>query len=155
MKIVKLLVSIAICQFAGIIGSIATYPNIAWYETLVKPWFAPPNWVFAPVWLTLYTLMGISLFLVWDKGFNDEDIRFGMRVFGIQLALNILWSFLFFGMRNPALAFTEIIVLWVAIVGTIFIFNKISRTSAFLLLPYILWVSIAALLNYYIWILNV
>jgi len=154
-KIIKFVLSIALCQVAGLIGSLFTTPSIpTWYASLQKPSFAPPNWLFGPVWITLYTLMGISLYLVWNKGLKNKLVKKGLLIFGIQLALNALWSFLFFGLRSPLYGFIEIIVLWIAIGFTILKFYRISKNATFLLLPYITWVTIAAVLNYYIWILN-
>jgi tryptophan-rich sensory protein len=155
-EIVKLLLAIIICQAAGFAGSVFTTPSIAtWYVTLQKPSFAPPNWIFAPVWITLFTLMGISLYLVWSKGLEKKKVKIAISIFAAQLVLNIIWSILFFGLHSPAYAFAEIIILWIAIALTIFKFSKISRNATLVLLPYIIWVSIAAYLNYSIWILNV
>lgn len=151
-KIIKLIISILICQAAGFIGSIFTSGSVTtWYITLQKPWFNPPNWVFGPVWITIYLLMGISLYIVWSKKAKGSYYY----IFGIQLALNTAWSFLFFSLKSPFLAFIEIILLWIAILATIIFFLKISKTAAYLLFPYILWVSFAAFLNYNIWMLNV
>ncbi len=152
---VRLIVSIIICQLAGIIGSFFTAPNIpTWYAAVNKPWFNPPNWVFAPVWTTLFVLMGISLYLIWEKGIEKKDVRMAVAVFGIQLLFNIIWSVLFFGFQNPMLAFVEIIILWLSILATIVLFYKLSKPAALMLVPYIAWVTFAAVLNYYIWILN-
>ncbi|MFW6194445.1 MAG: TspO/MBR family protein [Halobacteriota archaeon] len=147
--------SIGICLAAGFIGSIFTTPAIpVWYATLQKPFFTPPNWVFGPAWTTLYILMGIALFLVWNKGIQDRKVQVAMGVFGVQLVLNSLWSILFFGMQNPFYAFIEVIILWFAILATIILFYGIDKRASFLLVPYILWVSFASVLNYYVWILN-
>lgn len=154
-NIPKLAASIMICLFAGLMGSLFTSPAIpGWYATLAKPAFSPPNWIFAPVWTTLFVLMGISMYLVWNKGLQNRDVKISMLMFGIQLVLNVLWSFLFFGLRSPLYAFVEIIILWFAIAYTIQNFLKTSRTAGLLLVPYILWVSFAAFLNLYIWNLN-
>jgi tryptophan-rich sensory protein len=154
-NISKLLASILLCQLAGVIGSVFTASSLEnWYILLEKPSFNPPSWVFFPVWTTLYTLMGISLYLVWEKGLQKPEVKKGILIFGIQLGLNSLWSFLFFGLKSPYYAFIEIILLWFAILLTILQFRKISKTASYLLLPYIVWVSFAAVLNYYIWILN-
>ena len=150
----RLLIAILICQFAGIIGSVFTTPSIpTWYAGINKPDFNPPNWLFAPVWTTLFFLMGISLYLVWEKGIKTS--RLAVYVFSAQLILNIIWSLLFFGLQNPFFAFIEIIILWVAILATILLFYRISKKAAILLIPYIAWVSFAAFLNYSIWILNI
>ena len=149
----KLGLSIILPFIASGIGSFFTFgavPN--WYSTLVKPSFNPPNWIFGPVWTVLYILMGISLFLVWTSKSQNKTLAYW--AFGIQLALNALWSILFFGMQNPLAAFIEIILLWIAIFATILLFYKISRTSSYLLIPYFLWVSFASLLNFMIVILN-
>ncbi|MBI2544988.1 MAG: tryptophan-rich sensory protein [Candidatus Aenigmarchaeota archaeon] len=150
----KLVISIAVCEAAGLIGSIFTLSSIpTWYASLVKPSFSPPNWIFGHVWTILYALMGISLYLVWEKGFNRKT-KFAFYLFGTQLALNSLWSILFFGLRSPLYAFIEIVALWISIVLTIFSFYRISKTSAILLLPYIAWVSFALILNLAIFQLN-
>lgn len=152
-KILKLIAAILITNAAGLLGSFFTAPNIgSWYSTINKSAFTPPNWVFGPAWTTLFVLMGISFFLVWEKGLTKNKTAIG--VFGLQLGLNILWSALFFGMQNPFLAFLEIIVLWAAILGTIVIFRGVDRRAAWLLVPYIAWVSFAAFLNYSVWVLN-
>ncbi len=152
-KIIRLVASVIICNLAGIIGSIFTTSSIpTWYASINKPAFNPPNWIFAPVWTTLFILMGISLFLIWERGL--EKNKLAVSVFGAQLALNTLWSLLFFGIQNPFLAFIEIIFLWIAIAASIILFYRIDKRAAYLLIPYILWVSFAAFLNYSIWILN-
>lgn len=151
----RLLVSVIICQLAGAIGSIFTSSSLeSWYILLEKPAFNPPSWVFFPVWTTLYTLMGISLYLVWEKGLRQREVKVGIFLFGLQLGLNILWSFLFFGLKAPYYAFFEILVLWFVILLTSIQFWKVSKKASLLLIPYILWVSFAALLNYQIWVLN-
>lgn len=154
-EILKLVVSIIICQLAGFIGSIFTTPAIpGWYAALVKPSFNPPNWVFAPVWTSLYLLMGISAFLVWRKGLDNHRVNSGLRIFILQLVLNTLWSFLFFGLKSPFLGLAGILLLWVSILLTILSFFRVSKISGILLLPYILWVSFAAILNFSLWRLN-
>lgn len=150
-----LLYSLIICQLAGIIGSFFTSSSIpTWYAALEKPSFNPPNWVFAPVWTTLFVLMGISLYLIWNKGLKAKEVKTALTFFGIQLALNVLWSIIFFGLKSPLYAFVEIIILWIAILLTILKFYKISKVAAYLLIPYILWVSFAAVLNFLIFTLN-
>lgn len=177
-NLVKLLISIIVCELAGAVGSIFTTPSInSWYISLVKPPFNPPNWIFAPVWTILFVLMGISLYLVWYNNFtvknqignskikawNSLSQKFFtgplqkaniIIIFGVQLFLNVLWSIIFFGMHSPGLAFFEMIMLWVAIVYTIINFYRVSKASAYLLIPYILWVSFALVLNLSIFILN-
>ena len=151
----KLIFCIFICLFAGFIGSFFTTPAIpTWYATLLKPSFAPPNWVFFPVWTSLFIMMGISLFLVWQKGWDDKKVKTAIYIFAVQLVMNVLWSVAFFGLRSPLLGLMEIIILWIAILATTLRFMKVSRTAAYLLVPYILWVSFAAILNFSIWALN-
>jgi tryptophan-rich sensory protein len=153
-SVVKLLVAIVVCQLAGAFGSIFTFSSIpTWYTTLKKPSFSPPNWLFGPVWLTLYTLMGISLYFVWNKDLN-KNVKNSVTIFGIQLFLNALWSFLFFGLKSPIYGLVGIVALWISIIITIFKFYKISKNAAYLLLPYIAWVTFAMCLNYFVWILN-
>jgi benzodiazapine receptor len=150
-----LFTSIIICQLAGFIGSVFTTPAIPnWFANINKPSFNPPNWVFAPVWTTLYLLMGIALFLIWRKGLNKKDVKIAVSVFAFQLVLNSLWSFLFFGLQSPLAAFIEIIFLWAAILVSIILFFRISKIAGCLLIPYILWVSFASVLNFAIWQLN-
>ena len=152
---IKLVISIAICLLAGVLGSVFTTPAIpTWYATLIKPSFSPPNWVFFPVWTTLFMMMGISLFLVWQRGLKDQQVKTALSLFGVQLVLNILWSAAFFGMRSPLAGLIDISILWIFILLTIMNFMKLSRTAGILLIPYILWVSFAAVLNFFIWRLN-
>lgn len=154
-KFVKFVAAILVVQLAGFVGSIFTAPAIGgWYATIQKPLFNPPNWVFAPVWTTLFLLMGIALYLVWDKGLERKEVKLAVSVFGVQLSLNIMWSFLFFGLQSPFLAFIEIVLLWIAILATTILFYRVSKKPGLLLVPYLLWVSFAVLLNYSIWMLN-
>lgn len=151
----KLIFAVAIAETAGLVGSVFTRPAItSWYLGLTKPALNPPNWIFGPVWTTLYFLMGVAAFLVWRRGLKQKEVKTALVVFSIQLVLNTLWSIIFFGWHNPFWSFVEIIILWFAILGTIFAFYKISRPAAYLLLPYIFWVSFAVYLNYFIWALN-
>jgi len=153
---VKLIAAVLIASAAGLIGSIFTSSSVStWYTTLTKPWFNPPGWVFGPVWTVLYVLMGISAYLVWIKGFDNKEVKIALGVFGVQLVLNAVWSFLFFGLQSPFYALIEIGVLWIAITATMFVFYRINKTAMYLLIPYIVWVSFAAVLNYSIWILNI
>jgi tryptophan-rich sensory protein len=154
-KWIKFIASILICQIAGIIGSIFTTSSIiTWYVRLNKPWFTPPNWLFGPVWITLYILMGISLYLIWNKNLEIRKIKTPLILFFVQLTLNALWSLIFFGLQSKFYGLIEIIILWISITFTIFSFSRVSKKAAMLLVPYIAWVSIATLLNYYVWILN-
>lgn len=159
-NISKLIIAIVISEFAGIIGSLFTAKSVStWYSGLIKPNFTPPAWVFGPVWTTLFALMGISAFLIWSsyaKATEDKKkgIKIALVLFGIQLVLNTLWSIIFFGLHSPSNAFIELVVLWLVILATIIAFSKISRPAAWLLLPYIIWVSFAGYLNFSIWSLN-
>lgn len=151
----KLVIAIVVSQLAGIIGSVFTKPSIAgWYASLAKPALAPPNWIFGPVWTTLFVLMGISAFLIWKKGLDRRDVKIALGIFLGQLFLNTLWSIIFFGLQSPGGAFIELIFLWLAILATIVAFAKISKPAAWLLVPYIAWVSFAMYLNYSIYVLN-
>lgn len=151
----KLIIAIVVSELAGIIGSVFTTSSITgWYAGIVKPAINPPAWVFGPVWTTLFALMGIAAFLIWRKGLDRRDVKIALGVFVGQLALNTLWSIIFFGLHSPGGALVEIVFLWLAILVTIVAFAKISRPAAWLLLPYILWVSFAGYLNYSIWQLN-
>jgi tryptophan-rich sensory protein len=151
----KLAASLGGCYLAAAIGSLFTTPNIpTWYATLSRPDFAPPDWVFGPVWTALYTMMGISAYLVWREGLADPGVRASMAVFVLQLAINISWSAAFFGLRSPLAGLAVIIILWGLIALNIQRFRGISRTAGALLIPYLLWVSFAAVLNFEIWRLN-
>ncbi|HLP44178.1 MAG TPA: TspO/MBR family protein, partial [Candidatus Nanoarchaeia archaeon] len=121
---------------------------------LNKPALTPPSWVFGPVWTILYVLMGVALFFVWNEGWNRGGVRIAVSVFGVQLVLNTAWSLIFFGAKNPGAALIEIVLLWISILFTIILFSKISKRAGVLLVPYIVWVSFAAYLNYGIWTLN-
>jgi tryptophan-rich sensory protein len=177
-NIIKISISIIICELAGVIGSIFTASSIKdWYGGLNKPFFNPPNWIFAPVWSLLFLLMGVSFYLVWNKKwvvknkigkFNKiklnnffEKVWNGkwqkqgiISIFFLQLILNIYWSLLFFGKHSIGGAFFELLLLWIAILVTIISFYRVSKLAAYLLLPYILWVSFAGVLNLSLWILN-
>lgn len=154
-RILNLVLAILICQMAGLLGILAIMPAIpTWYSGLNKPDFSPPNWLFAPVWTLLYALMGASAFLIWQLGMDKKEVKTALAVFTLQLVLNMLWSFLFFGLHLPLLAFGEILFLWLLILLTINKFWSLSKPAAFLLLPYLLWVSFAALLNFFIVRLN-
>ena len=147
--------SIVICQSAGLIGSIFTRASIpTWYATLRKPSFTPPNWLFAPAWTALFVLMGVSAFLVWRNGLGDRKIRIALSAFAVQLVLNMLWSVAFFGLKSPLAGLIVIAILWAAILLTILNFLKVSLVAAILLMPYILWVTFAAVLNTSIFILS-
>ncbi|MFH1182120.1 MAG: TspO/MBR family protein [Candidatus Woesearchaeota archaeon] len=152
-KVAKLVIAVFICELIGIIGASFTIPSIpTWYAGLQKPSFSPPNWIFSPVWTALYFLMGVSLYLVWQNRVKGR--RQAIKIFMIQLVLNLLWSILFFYQRSPLAAFVEIVILWSAILATIFFFYRISKAAAYILIPYLLWVSFAAILNLSIYLLN-
>lgn len=154
-RIVKLLVFVMACELVGIASTPFTLAGIpTWYQALNKPLFSPPNWIFGPVWTILYFLMGVSAFLVWEKGLRARGVKIALYYFLAQLILNFVWSLLFFGLHSPILAFLDIVGLWILIVLTIIKFFAISRVASYLLLPYILWVSFAAVLNFVIVILN-
>lgn len=151
----KLSVSVVVCLCAGMIGSLFTRDAISnWYVFLQKPVFTPPGWLFAPVWTLLYIMMGIAVFLVWRKGLDQFQVREGIVIFIIQLILNAGWSYAFFGLKSPLTGLIVIVPLWTAILLTIINFYKVSRVAAFLLIPYILWVSFATVLNFSFYLLN-
>lgn len=152
---VKLLIALVVPQLAGLIGTVFTRPAISsWYAFLEKPALNPPNFLFAPVWITLYVMMGVAFFLVWHAKTKAAEFRFATLIFFLQLALNTFWSVAFFGMRDLALGLLVIGCLWIMIVVNIFVFAKISRVAGLLFLPYLAWVTFAAYLNYGLWILN-
>lgn len=153
-NILPLIVSIAIPLALGGIAGVVTTDNIAgWYSTINKPSFNPPNSIFGPVWTGLYLLMGIAMFIVW-KSSSDGIRSNATQIYGVQLILNFAWSFMFFYFHRPDWAFVNIVLLWLAIVYTIFTFYKVRKVAAYLLIPYILWVSFASVLNAAIWKLN-
>lgn len=151
-----LLAFVVVCFAAAGLGSLFTTPEVAaggWYDSLDKPFFTPPAFLFGPVWTVLYLAMAVSGWLVWRRaGFYRAKVA--MTLFFAQLALNLLWSAIFFGLRAPGLGLVEIVVLWVAILATILVFRRISRPAALLLVPYLAWVTFATALNAGIWLLN-
>lgn len=154
-SIPKLAAAILLCVIMGSIGSLVTITGPgSWYATLHKPFFAPPNWVFAPMWITLFVLMGIALYLVWESGIKHRDVQVALGVFGMQFLLNVIWSFLFFGLRSPILGLVDILLLWVMIVATIAVFYRVNKSATYLLVPYIAWVSLASALNGAIYFMN-
>lgn len=151
-NLAKLLISIIGVQIVAFLGSLFTMSSVStWYATLPKPSFNPPSWVFGPVWTILFLMMAVAAYLIWKKGWKHREVRVALYVFIGQLALNLLWSVLFFGLHSPLAALYEIIILWLAILLTILVFYKISKPAAYLLIPYILWVTFAAVLNFAIW----
>lgn len=146
-------ISLAVCQLAGVTGSVFTSSSVTtWYPILTKPNFSPPSWIFAPVWIALYFLMGVSLYLIWINKAKDNGKA--LILFAIQLILNVLWSFMFFGLRTPLYGLIDILILLVAIILTTLFSYKISVLAAILLVPYLVWVSFATILNYNIFLLN-
>lgn len=151
----KLFISILIPVLVGVISGFFTQSGVdGWYAVANKPSFNPPNWIFAPVWTTLYILMGIALFLVWKSNAEKNIKQAAIILFSVQLTLNFFWSIIFFKLQQPGWAFAEIIMMWLMILFTIIWFGKINSAAAWLLVPYISWVSFASVLNYYIWQLN-
>jgi tryptophan-rich sensory protein len=142
---------IAICLGVAALGGLATASSVAeWYPTLNKPSWNPPSWVFGPVWTTLYIMMAVAAWLVWKRGNSGP----AMILFFAQLALNLAWSFLFFGARSPWLGLVDIAMLWLALLATVIVFFKRDRLAGALMLPYFAWVSFASFLNFTIWRLN-
>lgn len=152
---VKLIIALAIPQLVAASGAYFTITGTgSWYQALDKPSWNPPSWVFGPVWTTLYVLMGIGMYLVWRSDAPEKLKRRATILWGVQLVFNFLWSFLFFGQQQIFSALVEIVVLWVLILLTIFAFARVSKLAAWLLVPYISWVSFATILTYTIWELN-
>ncbi len=151
----KCIASIFICQLAGFLGALYTQPAIpGWYAALNKPAFTPPDRIFAPVWTGLYVLMGVALFLIWKNPVVSVAARRAKALFMAQLALNVAWSGVFFGLRWPLGGLAVIWVLWPLILATVIVFYRLSKPAGLLLVPYLAWVGFAAVLNYFIWILN-
>jgi len=151
----KLVAAILFCVMVGSLGSLVTITGPgSWYSTLQKPFFAPPNWLFAPMWITLFVLMGIALYLIWESGTERREVKLALGIFGLQFLLNVLWSFLFFGLKSPLLGFIDILLLWVMIVATIRAFYPVKKNAAYLLIPYIAWVTLASALNGAIYFMN-
>lgn len=155
-KIVRIILVVCTCVAVGYLSGEVTKDSVgSWYPTLEKPFFNPPNWLFAPVWTILYIMMGVAGGMVWNHiETQPKEVKKAFLFFVIQLALNALWSYLFFGLRNPLLALIEIIVLWLMVYETYVVFKPINKTAAWLLLPYLAWVAFATLLNASIWWLN-
>lgn len=151
----KLIIAIAIPLAVGGTSGFFTITGVdSWFQTVNKPSWNPPNWIFGPVWTTLYALMGVALFLVWKSDGSDILKKTAIALFAVQMVLNFFWSFIFFDQHQIGWALVEIIVLWVSILLTIFAFGNVSKLAAWLLVPYISWVSFATILNYSIWKLN-
>lgn len=154
-KIIRLIAAVGLPLAVGSIAGLFTASSVkGWFITLNKPAFNPPGWLFAPVWTILYILMGIAFYMIWNKGVAASLKRKAMLFYFAQLVLNFCWSFIFFYAKQPGWAVVDIVLLWILIVGTIYWFSKISKPAAWLLVPYILWVSFATVLNFAIWKLN-
>jgi len=155
-KLYKILVMVVTCLAIGYISGQVTQQSVdTWYPTLIKPSFTPPNWAFPVAWGTLYVFMGVAAGLVWARiEMETEIVRKGLTYFAVQLALNALWSYLFFGLKNPLIALIEIVLLWLMIYETYIPFNKVSKIAGYLFIPYLAWVTYAAALNGAIWWLN-
>jgi translocator protein len=155
MNLKKLIASIGSCFLVAFLGGIFTSASVStWYVQLEKPIFNPPNWVFGPVWSILYFMMGLALYKIWNQKTKSSKKEKAIGIFFIQLSLNFMWSLVFFGLRQPLLAFITIILLWIAIFVTMKYFWRISRNAGILLIPYILWVTFASILNLAIVLLN-
>lgn len=151
----SLVLAILVCEAVGAIGNVWTAGAVTtWYPTLAKPSYTPPAWVFGPVWVTLFALLGVAAWLVWRAGLDRRPVRVALGLFVVQYAFNVAWSGAFFGLRSPIAGLVVIAVLWVAIVATVWAFDRVDRRAALLVLPYLAWVSFAALLNYDLWRLN-
>jgi benzodiazapine receptor len=151
---IGLVVFVAMCLGVGGLGAMATTPEIqGWYKTLAKPSWNPPDSVFGPVWTTLFVLMGVAAWLVWQQGGFKAAAK-PLSLFAVQLALNVAWSWIFFGLHQPGWAFVEIVVLWLAIVTTPVAFFRCAKVAGWLLVPYLAWVSFASVLNFTIWRMN-
>ena len=150
-----LVIAIIVCEMAGVIGSIFTIAAIGgWYAGLQKPFFTPPAWIFGPVWIALYAIMGIAAYLIWRQGIHKPSVQHALIFFALQLIVNVKWSILFFGFHSPFLAFIAIVALLALICVTAFKFYHIDARAGYLLIPYIAWVVFAMLLNASIWLLN-
>jgi benzodiazapine receptor len=145
----KIIIGVVLCELAGGLGAMATASSVRdWYPTLIKPSWTPPSAVFGPVWIVLYAMMGVALGLVWARGLEGKREKRAFTWFGIQLALNVLWSVVFFGLQSLIGGYAVIILLWLAIAATIWVFSKISAPAGWLLVPYFLWVTFASTLNF-------
>jgi len=147
--------AVSICLVIGFISSFATQSSVNdWFTTLNKPSFNPPNWLFAPVWTVLYIMMGVAAGIVWARGFYHLWVQTALYHFGFQLLLNAAWSIVFFGLKEPFWALLVILTLLIVLSITIKRFKVVSATAAWLLVPYLLWVCFATVLNYKLWELN-
>lgn len=153
-KFLGVIFFIAICELAGVIGSLFTVSSIStWYEGISKPGFTPPGWLFGPVWTILYALMGVALYLLWSQKRNRKA-RVILIIFFFQLILNTVWSIIFFGLKNIGLALVDIVILDIMVIAIIVLAYKDNRLVSWLLSPYLAWILFASLLNFAIWKLN-
>lgn len=151
----KLIALVVGCQLVGAIGAFITNTSVnTWYQALDKPGFTPADWLFSPVWTTLYLLMAIAAYTVWQHPVENPRVRRSLILFAIQLGFNLLWTVLFFGLRSPLLGLIGIVVLFSLILAMAWTFFKVSRTAGWLMIPYLAWVGYATVLNYTIWQLN-
>lgn len=151
----SLILSILVCQLVGASGIVVSGSGVSvWYPSLTKPAFTPPNWVFGPVWTFLFALLGIAAWLVWRRGLDRFPVKVALGLFAAQYVVQVAWSGVFFGLRNPFGGLVVIAVLWVGILATTIAFDRVDRRAALLCVPYLAWVSFAAVLNYELWRLN-
>lgn len=150
----RFLISIAIPLIVGGTSALITSASMDLYSQIVRPPLSPPGWLFPVVWTILYTLMGISLYLVWNSGAGYDQKRNAYIFFAIQLFLNFIWSPIFFGRRQFLLAFAVLVLLWIFTIGMILSFYKISKPAGLLQIPYLLWLTFAGYLNFAIYLLN-
>ncbi len=153
--IIRVVVAVGVCLLVGALSGFATQSSVdTWYATLNKPSFNPPNWIFAPVWTVLYILMGVAAGIVWGQGYYHKWVKTALYFFGFQLLFNATWSIVFFGLQSPLPALIILLILLVLIILTIRRFTIVSRTAALLMVPYLLWVVFAGILNFKIVQLN-
>lgn len=151
----SLVLAVLASELVGGLGNLLSLDGVTtWYPTLTTPAFNPPGWVFGPVWVTLFGLLGVAAWLVWRAGLDERAVRIALALFGGQFAFNVAWSGAFFGLRSPLLGLIVIVTLWLTIVATVWAFDQVDRRAALLLGPYLAWVSFAAFLNYRLWQLN-
>ncbi|MFC1454621.1 TspO/MBR family protein [Candidatus Undinarchaeota archaeon] len=151
----KALLAVIICQMAGVVGAIATSSSVStWYVTLNKPWFTPPSWVFGPMWITIYTMIGIAAYLIWKQGITKPEVIYAMQIFAIQLLLNTVWSFVFFWLRWPLGGFLFIVLVLAVVIYNAYLFYKIYKPAGYLFSLYILWGTFATTVALFVWLLN-
>jgi|AntRauMinimDraft_3_1070383.scaffolds.fasta_scaffold00169_16 tryptophan-rich sensory protein len=148
------LVAAILVNLVGASGVVFTDPNSQWFQSLTLPWFYPPPWAFGVVWTLLFTLIGVAAYLIYRQGIERLPVRLALGLFGLQMIVNVAWSPAFFALQDPPLALGVIALLWLLIVATVRAFDRVDRRAALLVVPYLAWVSFAAILNYTIWQLN-